>query len=391
MLQFDFVPSSSTVQFNYVFGSDEYSDFSNTEFNDIVGIFINGTDCALVPGTEDPVDVDNINNGNDAGGDTTPHNVSLFRNNVPPTINTELDGLTTVLTCTADVEPGVSNTIKLAIADASDEALDSAVFVQPAMWSSGMAASITYGGTGNPSSRQSSQCSYGKNGDPVNCATGNFYDTFTDFSVPGRGLPLDLTRTYNSLAAASEGPFGYGWSCSYCMTLSVAPGTGDVTVNQEHGATITFVPNGSGGYSAPAWADATLVEGTGSTWTFTRLGTEVFDFSSAGLLTSESDLNGYTTTLSYNSSGQLITVTDPAGRTLSFSYGSNGLVSEVTGRAASPCPIRTTARATSSSVTDVGGGVTSFTYDSAHLLLTVTNPNGQVRRPRRRRRAHQHL
>ena len=130
------------------------------------------------------------------------------------------------------------------------------------MWSSGMAASITYGGTGNPSSRQSSQCSAG---DPVNCATGNFYDTFTDLSVPGRGLPLDLTRTYNSLAAASEGPFGYGWSCSYCMTLSVAPGTGDVTVTQEDGSTVTFVPNGSGGYSAPACAYATLVEGTGPT------------------------------------------------------------------------------------------------------------------------------
>ena len=29
------------------------------------------------------------------------------------------------------------------------------------------------------------------------------------------------------------------------------------------------------------------------------------------------------------------------------------------------------------SVTDVGGGVTSFTYGSGHLLLTMTNPNGQ--------------
>ncbi len=26
----------------------------------------------------------------------------------------------------------------------------------------------------------------------------------------------------------------------------------------------------------------------------------------------------------------------------------------------------------------MGGGVTSFTYSSAHLLLTVTNPNGQA-------------
>ena len=29
----------------------------------------------------------------------------------------------------------------------------------------------------------------------------------------------------------------------------------------------------------------------------------------------------------------------------------------------------------------MGGGVTSFTYSSAHLLLTVTNPNGQAGGP----------
>jgi RHS repeat-associated protein len=380
VLQFNFVPSASTVQFNYVFGSEEYDDFSNTEYNDVFAIFINGTDCALVPGTNEPVDVDNINDGNDAGDDTTPHNASLFRNNVPPTINTELDGLTTVLTCTAAVQPGVTNSIKVAIADASDDELDSAAFVQAASWPTAPVASTTYGGAGNPSSRLSSQCSVGKNGDPVNCATGDFYDTFTDFSVPGRGRPLDLTRTYNSLAAATEGPFGYGWSCSYCMSLSVAPSTGDVTIAQENGATITFVPNGSGGYVAPTWAAATLVK-TGSTWTFTRLGTQVFDFSSAGLLTSESDLNGYTTTLSYNGSNQLTTVTDPAGRTLSFSYGSNGLVSQVSGPGSQSVSYGYDSSGDLTSVTDVGGGVTSFTYSSAHLLQTLTNPNGQAGGP----------
>ena len=47
------------------------------------------------------------------------------------------------------------------------------------------------------------------------------------------------------------------------MALAVDGGTGDVTVTQEAGDTITFVPNGSGGYNAPGWADATLVEASG--------------------------------------------------------------------------------------------------------------------------------
>ena len=73
-LEFDFVPQHATAQFSYVFSSEEYSDYANTPYNDVFGFFINGTNCALVPGTTEPVSVNTINNGNDQeGGDTTPH------------------------------------------------------------------------------------------------------------------------------------------------------------------------------------------------------------------------------------------------------------------------------------------------------------------------------
>lgn len=132
VLEFDFVPSHATVQFSYVFGSDEYSDYSNTPFNDVFAFYINGSNCAVVPGTGEPVAVNTINNGNDQeGGDTTPHHPELFRDNVrpQPTIQSQLDGLTTMLTCTANVTPGQTNHMRLAIADASDPVWDSAVFI----------------------------------------------------------------------------------------------------------------------------------------------------------------------------------------------------------------------------------------------------------------------
>jgi hypothetical protein len=133
ILEFDFVPQFAGIQFKYVFSSDEYSDYSNTQFNDVFAFFINGTNCALTPDGK-PVSVNTINSGNDiTGGDTTPHNPLLFRDNVRPTpgtIDSQMDGLTTVLTCTATVNPGVNNHMKLAIADASDNFFDSAVFLQ---------------------------------------------------------------------------------------------------------------------------------------------------------------------------------------------------------------------------------------------------------------------
>jgi hypothetical protein len=151
VLEFDFVPQHPTVQFSYVFSSEEYSDYANTPYNDVFGFFINGTNCALVPGSTEPVAVNTINNGNDQeGGDPTPHHPEIFRDNVrpAPTIATQMDGLTSTLTCTASVTPGHTNHMKLAISDASDEIFDSAVFIQANSLVSGTQIATTLTGAG---------------------------------------------------------------------------------------------------------------------------------------------------------------------------------------------------------------------------------------------------
>ncbi len=150
VLEFDFVPDFSTVSFQYVFSSDEYSDYANTSFNDVFAFFVNGVNCAIVPGTTQPVSINTINNGNDSGGDPTPHHAEFFRDNVRPsvTINIQQDGLTVVLTCTAQVNPGTSNHMKLAIADSSDTALDTAVFLKAQSLVSGTVVTTTLSGGG---------------------------------------------------------------------------------------------------------------------------------------------------------------------------------------------------------------------------------------------------
>ena len=135
VLEFDFVPASSVVTFEYVFGSEEYNEYVNSPFNDVFGFFINGVNCALIPGTwvVTPVSINNVNGGNPYGTDA--NNSEFYRNNAlydpgPPTINTELDGLTVVLSVTTTVNAGETNHIKLAIADAGDYILDSDVFIK---------------------------------------------------------------------------------------------------------------------------------------------------------------------------------------------------------------------------------------------------------------------
>jgi uncharacterized repeat protein (TIGR01451 family) len=162
VLEFDFVPATSTVSFRYVFASEEYNEFVNS-INDIFAFFIDGQNVALVPNTTTPVSIDTVN---------LQVNSSFYRNNDPsdfkvPPFATQFDGFTTVLTATRTLTPNVTHHIKLVIADAVDCVLDSAVFIQagsfvgqptltvsktaPASVSPGsnLTYTLTYGNTGS--------------------------------------------------------------------------------------------------------------------------------------------------------------------------------------------------------------------------------------------------
>lgn len=215
-------------------------------------------------------------------------------------------------------------------------------------------------------------------GDPVVCGTGDLTETATDLTVPGRGRALALTRTYNAQdAATASAPdaVGWGWTNSYAMSLTTDASSGDVTVHQENGATVTFMPQ-DGGYTAPGWVTATLMRTAGGTYTYTLQNQSSDVFSSSGQLLSESDRNGYVNTLAYNGSGQLATVTDPAGRTLTFAYNGAGQMTSVTDPAGRSVNYGYGAAGDLTSVTDPAGNNTRFGYDSNHRLTAVTDPRG---------------
>lgn len=135
VLEFDFVPQGNQLRFKYVFGSEEYNEFVNSQFNDVFAFFLNGQNIAKVPGTNQPVSVNNVNDGNPVGTNAT--NPQFFVNNSPAQFDTQLDGFTKVLPAVANVKPGQLNHFKIAIADTGDGILDSAVFIQAGTFSSG--------------------------------------------------------------------------------------------------------------------------------------------------------------------------------------------------------------------------------------------------------------
>ncbi len=132
-LEFEFTTSNNNLFFNFVFASEEYNEFTNSAFNDVFAFFLDGVNVALIPGTTDPVSINNVNGGNPLGTNAT--NPQFFNNNDLNDGGSYLnevgyDGFTDVFTVQAfNLAPG-THKIKLAISDTADTVLDSGVFIQ---------------------------------------------------------------------------------------------------------------------------------------------------------------------------------------------------------------------------------------------------------------------
>lgn len=159
-------------------------------------------------------------------------------------------------------------------------------------------------GWSNPAEPNTPNCHAGK---PVNCATGNYWESYSDFHIGGLGVGLDLTRTYNAQAAvsaSSPGHFGYGWSSSFGDYLTIDQSSGNVTVHQDNGSTVPFSPDDSGGYAAPGWVQAALTRHADGSYTYVLPDhSRTFTFDSSGKLQSEADANSNATNLTYDASG----------------------------------------------------------------------------------------
>lgn len=220
-------------------------------------------------------------------------------------------------------------------------------------------------------------------GDPINVVQGNYWQSWDDLRVPGRGPELSLARTYSSSRSTVNGPLGYGWNFSYGMTVSAVGGV--ATVREENGAAVPFAAVGSA-WVAPYRVNGTLEENLGSPearWVFRRRGTEIFTFDSTGKLRSISDLSGNTTSLTYDASGHLNTVTDPSDRPLTFLWTAAGQIDTVTapsttlrtGGPAQPMMVDYVYNAGGDleSVIDADGGVWTYTYVN-HRVTKIREP-----------------
>lgn len=143
-LEFDFVALSDSLQIRFTFGSEEYNEYTCSQFNDIFAIFLSGPgytgseNIAKIPNTSIPVAINSVNNGlvgtfGNAAECTSPAGSLAYSNYFIDNQNgayIEFDGMTVPITTKAALIPGQTYHLKMVVADVFDTAFDSGVFIE---------------------------------------------------------------------------------------------------------------------------------------------------------------------------------------------------------------------------------------------------------------------
>jgi len=139
-IQFDFVPHTNRISFNFLFASEEYQENYQCTFGDVFAFILTdsegvSTNLAVIPNNKLPVSVTTIRPGVD--GECAPRNLSYFDKINGENSAISFHGQTVSMIAESVVVPNNSYTIKLVIADNRDSQVDSAVFLEAGSFSLG--------------------------------------------------------------------------------------------------------------------------------------------------------------------------------------------------------------------------------------------------------------
>lgn len=158
-------------------------------------------------------------------------------------------------------------------------------------------------------------------GDPVNLANGNFFHEETDVDIPNKGVPLRLTRRYDSSNKLDRTGLGIGWSHTFSQWLeididddpTVATDPPVLILHDDQGQALRFPKLADGTYGPPeSWRGVVKKIGNSSS-----LGTDLFVFEDTSGMTRTFERIGTT------SSARLRSIFDRSGNGILVTYSSS--------------------------------------------------------------------
>ncbi len=140
-IQFDFVPLTNSMSFNFLFASEEYQENYQCIYSDVFAFILTdskgvSTNLAIIPDSDLPVSATTIRPG--ITGECGPRNLSFFDKINGRGSAISFHGQTKSLKAESLVNPGEKYSIKLVISDNQDSQVDSAVFLEAGSFSLGL-------------------------------------------------------------------------------------------------------------------------------------------------------------------------------------------------------------------------------------------------------------
>lgn len=226
---------------------------------------------------------------------------------------------------------------------------------------------------------------------PCFVKNGNFVNSATDLMVSTSGLPLRVSRFYDS-ARPVDGPAGVGWTLNiqsrlfyavYLQAQGVFRREADVTM--PDGSRYRFKENADGVTFAPPSGrfEALLKNGDGSFDLTPQKTRQRYHFSSTGALMVMTDDGGNAINLIYDGSGRLQQLADGSGsgRHVNLFYGADGRVSAVQDSAGRRVQYLYDSSGLLTSVVDAAGRTTAYAYvqtGTGPLLSQIADGSGRV-------------
>jgi RHS repeat-associated protein len=225
----------------------------------------------------------------------------------------------------------------------------------------------------------------------VNVASGNLFVSNQDLAIAGKGLDLNVGRTYNSGDRGGldeKGLAGLNWVMSPSSDIRLYGSPGGLRIlRDEQGVKWRFdrdPATDAGGelaYTTPPGLNAKLVQHSSGadTLTFDQSGTKYeFDNDTWAPVHHIVDKNGNTLTFNFDGSDRTTFIHDTRGRDLNFSYASNGDLHQITDVLGRHWTYTTNSDHTLASYQDPDGRTTSYAYDTNKRLKQITDPRGHL-------------
>jgi ELWxxDGT repeat protein len=208
--------TASQVFFQYVFGSEEFTEFSGSEFNDIFTLTLNGVNLAKLSDGK-TASINNLT-PSDKPATWSADYIDNPQGTGPLSGKIILDGYTKTLTFAGTLLPNARNTLEIKIKDVSDSALDSAVFLKGGSLGvvdpSTLANAITIADNDLPPVISSSDTSFNEGKDST--STGTFTVALSN--------PSSKVTTVDYVTADGTAVAGIDYTKVNTTTLTFAPG-----------------------------------------------------------------------------------------------------------------------------------------------------------------------